>query len=67
MMYVDYRDGSVLPCRVGNTIINPREVLEIQADGDELERIHEWGYPDHGTRVQTYIGDTARQICINWK
>jgi hypothetical protein len=41
-------------------------MVHIQVDGDELERVIRWGYPVHGSAVQTYVGDNALQIIANW-
>jgi hypothetical protein len=69
VMYVcNVDEASVL---TGNKYVDAvkeaiKNVSEIQADGDELDIIHSWGYPNHGKRVQRYIGETAQQILLNW-
>jgi hypothetical protein len=43
------------------------QVVEVQADGDELDQIHSWGLPNTRARVQRYYGSMARFIVGNWK
>lgn len=41
-------------------------VTKIIASGSELKRILSWGYPDHESDYQVYVGDFARQIVANY-
>ena len=47
--------------------IQVQNVIDVQADGHELEQIHRWGFPNCGARVQHFYGDMARYIVGNWR
>jgi len=73
MLYVKFPQLPLVQARIGEEVFCAARdhlvdlaVNYVQADGDELERIHRWGYPNHGGIIQTYVGDAARQIVINW-
>lgn len=69
MIFIAYKNGEVGFLHIGDYPPDKEEILrvsEIQADCDELDVITSWGYPNHGKRVQRYIGETAQQILLNW-
>lgn len=74
MYFVRIGNQTVASGHVGDPIDSPELYrlktcvgLEIQLDGDELNRVLRWGYPNHGGQfVQIYVGETAAQIIANW-
>lgn len=51
-----------------NIWINARDIIEVQADGDELEVIKEQfgtSIPTGNARVQRWFGDIAKSVVAN--
>ena len=69
-MYVEFKNGSESVYHVGSQkkIPSPREVVSIQADGDELEKIQLTMTLSRisSKRVVTWVGDDAQFIAANW-
>jgi hypothetical protein len=69
MYYVKVRNQTLAHGHIGSPIdqqLLDRVGVTITLDGDELERVIRWGYPNHGCVIQTYVGDAALQIIANW-
>ncbi len=66
MLTVYYKNGSASLIYQNDFISNGMDVTYLEANGEELDLIHSWGYPNHNKRHETYVGDTAIQIALNW-
>lgn len=66
MMYVKYIGGLRKIHYIGGMVGAPQNVIEVQADGHELDECFRCGAPNNGQRVQTYNGDVARLIAKNF-
>jgi predicted amidohydrolase len=68
MIYITKTDGKTYSYHIGQSLPDGDEVIQIQADGDELDHIYNTfsNIPVARKRVVNYFGDMAKFIVENW-